>query len=94
MDGAAPAPGGAAAAAPAGPAPAAPAVRGLNESQAEAVLADPQLINRSPYPDGWLIELHPTNWETEAPLLVSGDGIAEWARESENRPAEEAENGE
>ena len=37
MDGA----GGAAAAAPGGAAPAAPAVRGLNESQAEAVLADP-----------------------------------------------------
>ena len=69
-------------------------VSGIITAVNEAVLADPQLINRSPYADGWLIELDPTNWEVESPHLVTGDDIAEWAKESENRLAEEAENGE
>jgi len=36
-----------------------------------AVLADPGLIEREPYDGGWLVELRPTDWDDEAPALLS-----------------------
>jgi glycine cleavage system H protein len=37
-----------------------------------AVLVDPGLIEREPYDDGWLVELRPTDWDGESPMLLSG----------------------
>lgn len=37
-----------------------------------AVLADPGLIEREPYDAGWLVELRPTDWDGESPVLLSG----------------------
>lgn len=53
-----------------------------------AVLSDPQLINREPYVNGWLIELDPSNWDHESNLMVSGDDIPAWVQESTARLAE------
>jgi len=66
-------------------------VSGIITAINEAALSDPQLINRSPYADGWLIELDPTDWGAESRHLVSGDEIAAWAEESSNRLAKDAE---
>lgn len=60
-------------------------VSGVITATNEAVLADPQLINRAPYSEGWLVELDPTNWEAESSQLVFGDAIPEWAEESKQR---------
>ena len=55
----------------------------------EAVLADPLLVNRDPYERGWLIEIEPSNWDTDAANLLSGDAIDPWARaEAERLSAE------
>ena len=40
------------------------------------VLADPALLARDPYGEGWLVRLKPKNWDGEAGSLVSGAAIA------------------
>ena len=68
-------------------------VSGIVTEINEAVLTDPQLINRDPYVEGWLIELDPTNWQQESQLLVAGEAIPAWVQEATKRLADEAENG-
>lgn len=43
-----------------------------------AVLADPGLVNRDPYGEGWIFSLEPSDWKTESALLISGPSIAGW----------------
>ena len=66
-------------------------ISGIITAINEAVLADPQLINRDSYSEGWLAELDPTNWEAESSQLVFGDDIPAWAEESRQRLSDEAE---
>ena len=66
-------------------------ISGVITAVNEAVLADPQLINRDPYSEGWLAELDPTNWEAESSQLIFGDDIPAWAEESRQRLSDEAE---
>lgn len=45
----------------------------------EAVLADPSLVERDPFGEGWLVELEPTDPGGELPLLVEGEErLAPW----------------
>ena len=38
---------------------------------------DPDLAVKDPYGEGWIAEIHPTNWETEKGALATGaDGLA------------------
>ena len=55
----------------------------------EAVLGDPQLVNRDPYGDGWLIAIATTNWDEESTELVSGTAIPSWVEDEERRLEEE-----
>ncbi len=41
----------------------------VNENLAE----DPQLLNRDPYGDGWVVKMKPTNWDEEVKDLVTGE---------------------
>lgn len=43
-----------------------------------AVLADPDLVVRSPYDEGWLIDLDPSRLETEGDLLVNDEIAHAW----------------
>jgi len=44
----------------------------------ERALADPSLVERDPFGDGWLVELVPSALAEELPLLLRGDGVAPW----------------
>lgn len=45
-----------------------------------AVVADPSIINRDPYGDGWIARLRPEDWATESAGLATGEaGIAAYA---------------
>jgi glycine cleavage system H protein len=44
----------------------------------EAALADPGLVERDPYGDGWLVELAPSALDGELELLRSGDDVRPW----------------
>lgn len=55
----------------------------------DAVLADPLVVNRDPYGEGWLIAIAPRDWEADAAQLVSGDAIAGWVEDELRRRREE-----
>ena len=38
----------------------------------EAAVADPTLINKSPYGEGWLIRLKPDDWDGQRDVLATG----------------------
>jgi glycine cleavage system H protein len=44
------------------------------------VTHEPGLINTSPYRDGWLVRLQPTDWERDRDLLVTAAGLPEAVR--------------
>lgn len=39
-----------------------------------ALAADPGIINRDPYGDGWFVRIQPSDWEAESAELVTGEG--------------------
>lgn len=42
-----------------------------------ALLADPGLLNREPYGEGWIAKLRPEDWDRDATDLVTGaEGVA------------------
>ncbi len=49
--------------------------------QNEAVSADPQLINRSPYRAGWMVRMQPSNLDEELKELLTGDAAVQAYRE-------------
>ena len=64
-------------------------VSGVIAARNETVLANPLLVNSSPYADGWLVELEATNFQAEALALVSGAAIPQWVTtETERLEAE------
>jgi glycine cleavage system H lipoate-binding protein len=56
-------------------------VSGTVVAHNEAVIADPGLVHRDPYDDGWILELvvEPSRLDEELPLLVAGaDQTVPW----------------
>ena len=51
---------------------------GVIVARNDKTVSDPSLVNRSPYVDGWMVVLKPSDWETESVHLVSGDQIPAW----------------
>ena len=47
----------------------------------ENLVSDAQLINRSPYKDGWVVKMKTTNLETEMSEMTTGDAAVEAYRE-------------
>lgn len=43
----------------------------------QAVLDDPKVINRDPYGEGWIAKLRPTDWDTDAADLHTGEAGVE-----------------
>ncbi len=47
----------------------------------EAVIADPTIMNRDPYGDGWVARLRPDDWAADSADLVTGaEGVAAYER--------------
>lgn len=59
-------------------------VSGVIVARNDATLSHPALVNQSPYVEGWMVVIRPSDWENESMQLVSGDGLPEWV-ESEIR---------
>lgn len=51
----------------------------------DAVVSDPQLLNRSPYKKGWIAKLKPDNLDEELKELLSGDAAVDAYREKIER---------
>ena len=47
----------------------------------EALAADAQLINRSPYKDGWVVKMKATNLDAELAEMTTGDAAVEAYRQ-------------
>lgn len=43
----------------------------------EALIADASLLNKSPYKQGWIVRLKPSDWEGDRVSLVSGNQALE-----------------
>ncbi len=47
----------------------------------ERLRAEPSLINRDPYGEGWILRIKPTRWEGERDMLVTGpEAVAAYER--------------
>jgi glycine cleavage system H protein len=43
----------------------------------EKIASDAQILNRSPYRDGWVLKMRPSNLEAEMATMVTGDDAVE-----------------
>ncbi len=50
-------------------------VSGVIVVRNDETVSDPSLVNQSPYVDGWMVVLKPSDWDNESARLVSGDGL-------------------
>ena len=53
-------------------------VSGTIVARNDATVSNPGLVNQSPYVDGWMVVIKPSDWENESMQLVSGDGLPAW----------------
>lgn len=44
----------------------------------DATVSNPSLVNQSPYVDGWMVVIKPSDWENESAQLVSAEGLPAW----------------
>lgn len=53
-------------------------VSGVIVARNDAAVINPALVNQSPYVDGWMVVIKPSDWENESAQLVSGEGLSAW----------------
>jgi glycine cleavage system H protein len=53
-------------------------VSGVIVARNDKTVSDPSLVNQSPYVDGWMVVIKPSDWESESEQLVSGDDLPAW----------------
>lgn len=53
-------------------------VSGTIVARNDATVSNPGLVNQSPYADGWMVVIKPSDWENESTQLVSGEGLPAW----------------
>ena len=53
-------------------------VSGVIVARNDKTVSVPALVNQSPYVDGWLVVIKPSDWENESAQLVSGSGLPAW----------------
>ena len=53
-------------------------VTGVIVARNNSVVSNPGLVNQSPYVDGWMVVIKPSDWENESAQLVAGDDLAGW----------------
>src|SRR6266496_607564 len=57
-------------------------VSGVIVARNDQTVSNPSLVNQSPYVDGWMLVITPSDWEAESAQLVSGEALPAW-REAE-----------
>ena len=53
-------------------------VGGVIVARNDQTVSNPALVNQSPYVDGWMVVIKPSDWDNESAQLVSGDGLPAW----------------
>ncbi len=53
-------------------------VTGVIVARNNTVVSNPGLVNESPYVDGWMAVIKPSDWENESAQLVAGNDLAAW----------------
>src|SRR6266545_2130776 len=53
-------------------------VTGVIVARNDMTVSNPALVNQSPYVDGWLVAIKPSDWENESAQLVAGDALPGW----------------
>ena len=53
-------------------------VSGVIVARNDATVSNPGLVNQSPYLDGWMVVIKPSDWENESVQLVSGESLPDW----------------
>ncbi len=53
-------------------------VTGVIFARNNMVVSNPGLVNQSPYVDGWMVVIKPSDWENESVQLVAGDDLPGW----------------
>ncbi len=51
---------------------------GIVKARNNTALQNPLLVNQSPYDEGWLIKIEPSEWEVESGTMISGDNVENW----------------
>jgi len=60
-------------------------VSGTIVARNDATVNNPGLVNQSPYVDGWMVVIKPSDWENESAQLISGDGLPAWVESEVKR---------
>ena len=51
---------------------------GIIVARNDEVVNNPALVNQSPYADGWMAVIRPSDWEGESAQLISGEALPPW----------------
>ena len=60
-------------------------VSGVIVARNDKTVINPALVNQSPYVDGWMVVIKPSDWDNESAQLVSGDGLPAWVESEVKR---------
>ncbi|HBB91059.1 MAG: hypothetical protein A2X22_08025 [Bacteroidetes bacterium GWF2_49_14] len=53
---------------------------GVIKAENKLLFTDPSLLNQSPYNDGWVYQIEPTNWVRENQFLFMADKYTDWVQ--------------
>lgn len=53
-------------------------VSGVIVARNDMTVSNPTVVNQSPYVDGWMVVVKPSDWENETAQLVAGDDLPAW----------------
>ena len=55
-------------------------ISGRVVAQNDKLISNSEILNTSPYTDGWIYKIEPTNWLRDTQFLVFAQGYREWIR--------------
>jgi glycine cleavage system H protein len=53
-------------------------VTGVIVARNDRTVSNPALVNQSPYVDGWMVVIKPSDWENESAQLIAGNDLPPW----------------
>ncbi|NQV01150.1 MAG: hypothetical protein HQ542_00760 [Bacteroidia bacterium] len=60
-------------------------ISGIIKAQNKMLISDTSIMNASPYTDGWVYMIEPTNWVREVRFLFMGEKYREWLKKEFSR---------
>src|SRR6266545_4169665 len=64
-------------------------VSGVIVARNDRTVGNPALVNQSPYVDGWMVVIKPSDWENDSTQLVAGDDLPAWVESEIKRYREQ-----